>query len=116
MRKAQTTISLAICLIGIACSPLHQLEKAKLNPSSMPMDWIVRLSSIEQESTMIQRIPESKKPEWQTFTRSITLGDQLCFWQFEDKFDEKSYWGYCLTRNGRVVAFIHIAVWQSYVH
>lgn len=89
MRKAQAATSLAICLLGLACSPLQQLERAKVNPASMPMDWIVRVSSIEQESAMIQRIPASKKSEWQYFIQSMTAGDQLCFWQFEDKFDEK---------------------------
>jgi hypothetical protein len=116
MRTAQKTIPIAFCLIACACSPLHQLEKAKVDPSTMPKEWIVRTTSIEQETFMIQRIPESKKSEWQRFTNSITPKDQLCYWQFDNKFDEKCYLGYCLTRGGKVVAFVHVATWQSYVH
>ena len=82
----------------------------------MSKDWIVRTTSLEKESASIQRIPESKKSEWQDFIKSMTQDDQLCLWQIDDKFDEKSYWGFCLTRSGKVVAFIYITNWPSTVH
>jgi hypothetical protein len=108
-------IPILACILTVACSPLEKLQTGRLKPASFPKEWITRSTSLEQESANINRFRAKIRPLWTRFIKQIQPGDRLYYWEFDDKFENKRYWGYCISRNDMIFAYVHLDTWTTIV-
>lgn len=115
----------AITLIVVGCRAptgpeavkknLIGIEAVKQDPALLPKEWIKEKTTPAQAVSQFKRLPASKRAEWDSFIKQFRPLDELHSWLFIDKIAHKHHSGYCIIRNNKLINFVHLESWTSFI-